>query len=65
MLNVLKNVNVANYDFRSVQILIIRISKVCDFDFQRMARTRGGMIGNQNRSRGRGRARGRGRGLGV
>ena len=47
----------------------MRISKVCDFDFQRMARTKGGMIGNQNRGygreRGRGRARGRGRGRDV
>ena len=41
------------------------ISKVCDFNFQRMTRTRGGMIGSQNRGRGRGRARGRGGGLGV
>ena len=41
------------------------ISKVCGFDFQRMARTRGGMIKNQNRGRGRGRARGRERGIGV
>ena len=41
------------------------ISKACGFDFQRMARTKGGMIENQNRGRGRGRARGRGRGLGV
>ena len=44
---------------------MMRISKVYGFDFQRMARTRGGMIENQNRGRGRGRARGRGRGIGV
>ena len=44
---------------------MMSISKVYDFDFQRMVRTRGGMIGNQNRGHGRGRARGRGRGLGV
>ena len=44
---------------------MMSISKVCDFDFQRMARTRGGMSESQNRSIGRGRARGRGRVLGV
>ena len=44
---------------------MMSISKVCDFDFQKMVRTRGRMIGNHNRGRGRGRARGRGRGLGV
>ena len=44
---------------------MIRISKVYDFNFQRMARTRGGMIENQNRGRGRGRTKGRGRGFGA
>ena len=41
------------------------ISKVCDFDFQKIVRTRGGMAESQNRGTGRGRARGRGRVLGV
>ena len=44
---------------------MMSISKVCDFDFQKMARTRGGMTESQNRGMGRGRARGRGRVLGV
>ena len=39
--------------------------KIYGFDFQRMVRTRGGMIESQNRGTGRGRARGRGRVLGV
>ena len=44
---------------------MMSISKFYDFNFQRMARTRGGMSKNQNRGRGRGRARARGRGIGV
>ena len=54
-----------NSDFRSVWILMMSISKVCGFDFQKMVRTRGGMTESQNRGIGRGRARGRGRVLGV
>ena len=54
-----------NSEFRNIWILMMSISKVCDFNFQRMARTRGGMIENQNRGHGRGRARGKGRGFGV
>ena len=56
---------VMNSDFGSIWILMMSISKVCGFDFQRMARTRGGMTESQNRGMGRGRARGRGRVLGV
>ena len=54
-----------NFDFGSICILMMSISKVCAFDFQKMVRTRGGMNESQNRGIGRGRARGRGRGLGV
>ena len=43
----------------------MRISKVYDFDFQKMAKTRGAMTESQNRGIGRGRVRGRGRVLGV
>ena len=44
---------------------MVSISKVYNFDFQKMVRTRGGMIESQNRGIGRGRVRGRGRVLGV
>ena len=54
-----------NFDFGSIWILMMSISKVCDFDFQKMVRTRGGMTESQNRGIGRGRVRGRGRVLGV
>ena len=54
-----------NSDFGSIWIMMMSNSKTCGFDFQRMARTRGGMTESQNRGMGRGRARGRGRVLGV
>ena len=58
-------IEVMNSDFGSICILMTSISKICDFDLQRMVRTRGGMTESQNRGIGRGRARGRGRVLNL
>ena len=46
-----------------IYVAMIRNTKVLCFYFQKMARTRGGLIGNRGRGRGRGRDRGRGRGV--